>query len=72
VGYIRIDFTASGPVYFRVYNLSYGYSIRYPESGIETSGRFIVPVLPGTTYVYIEHPALLIGASATFTITYVY
>jgi hypothetical protein len=72
VGYIRVDFTASGPVYFRVGNSNYGYSVRYPESGTATSGSFIIPVLPGTTYLYIEHPAVLIGASITFTTTYVY
>ena len=70
-GYIRVDFTASGPVYFRVGNSNYGYSVRYPESGTATSGSFIIPVLPGTTYLYIASLSLF-GVSTTFTITYIY
>lgn len=72
-GYLRVSFTASGPIYFRVgSSFIGGYYYRYPESGTATSGSFVVPVLPGTTWIYIENTALLIGASVTFTIEYVY
>jgi len=72
-GYIRIDFTATGPVYFWIGSSYTGtYYSRYPSTDTVTSGSFLVPVFPGTTYVYIYHPALLIGATVTLTITYIY
>jgi len=73
-GYLVITFSATGGVYFYVGNGDYW--VRYPSpsssSSVASSGSFIVPVLPGTTYVYIYNPALFTGASVTISITYVY
>jgi len=77
-GYITVTFTASGPVYFWVgSSFTGGYYMRYPiplrgTFDTATSGTFTAPVYPGTTNIYINHPALLIGATVTFTITYTY
>jgi len=48
--------------------------VRYPtDCGSSTdSGRFIVPVLPGTTYIYIYNPSWFFGVSVTITVEYVY
>jgi len=69
-GYLVITFSATGGVYFYVGNGDYW--VRYPTEGTVSLGRFIVPVIPGTTYVYIYNPSLLSGASVTITITCVY
>jgi chaperonin cofactor prefoldin len=78
-GYVTVTFTASGPVYFWVGSSFTGgeYYMRYPvplrgSFDTATSGSFTAPVYPGTTYLYIRHPALLIGATVTFTVTYTY
>jgi len=75
-GYLVITFSANGNIYFYVGgNGTYGsYSIRYPYSSsfVASSGSFIVPVLPGTTYVNIYNPSIVFGVSVTITITYVY
>jgi len=77
-GYLVITFSAVGNVYFYVGNGSYW--VRYPSgcnspSGCPiaaSSGSFIVPVLPGTTYVRIYTPSIYAGSNITITVTYVY
>jgi len=71
-GYLRITFSATGDVYLYVGNGDYW--VRYPSdySKTATSGSFIVPVLPGTTYIYIYNPSLLSGRSVTITVEYTY
>jgi len=69
-GYLVITFSATGNVYFYVGNGNYW--VRYPTDGTASSGSFIEPVLPGTTYVYIYNPSLFFGTSVTISITYVY
>ena len=73
-GYIRITFTASGGVLFWVGNSFTGeYYYRYPSNATTAvSGSFIVPILPGITYIYIENPAWLSGVTVTLTIEYTY
>jgi len=72
-GYVTVEFTASGPVYFHLgSNFTNSYYTMYPTSGTATSGSFTLPIFPGTTWLYVKHPAVLIGATVTFTITYVY
>jgi len=71
-GYIEITFQATEDIYFYVGNGDYW--VRYPTNCITyaDSGRFIVPVLPGTTYIKIYNPSLLFGVSITITVVYVY
>jgi len=71
-GYLQITFSATGNVYFYVGNGDYW--VRYPSDYSKTaaSGSFIVPVLPGATYVYIYNPSLFSGVSVTVSIEYVY
>ena len=74
-GYVTISFTATTGVYFWVQSSFTGTNYaRYPSTSPDTatSGSFTIPVTKGTTYLYIRNPALLFGASVTFTITYVY
>ncbi|NAY89625.1 MAG: hypothetical protein GU347_02780 [Desulfurococcales archaeon] len=77
-GYIKINFTSSGGVYFWVGNSQYvsynnGYYSRYPPPGdTATSGSFTVPVFPGTTKIYIRNPGILVGVTVTYTLEYVY
>ena len=54
-GYIRVSFTATQGVYIWVGGSFTGeWYYRYPREGFATSGSFIVLVLPGATYIYIE------------------
>lgn len=71
-GYIEITFQATRNVYFYVSNGDYW--VRHPTNcnTYTDSGRFIVPVLPGTTYIKIYNPSLLFGVSVTITVVYVY
>lgn len=73
-GYIRVDFAASGDVYFMVGSIfTGGWYATYPLTGTATSGRFTIPVFPGTTYLYVGNPGLLASRVAVaFTITYIY
>jgi cell division protein FtsB len=73
-GYIRVDFAASGDVYFMVGSrFTGGWYATYPLTGTATSGRFTIPVFPGTTYLYVGNPGLLASRVAVaFTITYIY
>jgi uncharacterized protein YlxW (UPF0749 family) len=72
-GYIRVSFTATLGVYIWVGSSFTGeWYCRYPREGFATSGSFIVPVLPGATYIYIGNPSLLLGVTVTLTIEYTY
>ena len=72
-GYIRVDFAASGSVYFWVGSeLAGGWYAPYTSYGTTTSGRLTVPVFPGTTNLDIRNADLLTGVTVTFTVTYIY
>ena len=76
-GYLRISFTATRDIYIWIAN-DYvgGYYYRYPvpTRGLTyaSSGSFIVPVLPGTTYIEIYNPSWFSGVTVTITIEYIY
>ncbi|PNV81824.1 MAG: hypothetical protein C0179_00730, partial [Fervidicoccus sp.] len=48
------------------------YFSRYPLQKETSSGTFIVPVLPGETYITIHNPSILLGTAATISIEYHY
>jgi cell division protein FtsB len=68
-GYIRISFTATQAIFIWV-GSSFTGSWYSQING--TFGDFIVPVLPGTTSIYISNPSLFFGVTVTLTIEYVY
>lgn len=75
-GYITITFNAQRQIYLEAYS-SYIYTwyARYPLSGTATSGTFKIPVLPGTTSIYIQDmPGILEtgGQTVVLSATYVY
>ena len=76
-GYLKISFTATRDIYIWVANDYVGghyYRYPVPERGYTyaSSGSFIVPVLPGTTYIRIYNPSLFSGVTVTITIEYIY
>jgi peptidoglycan hydrolase CwlO-like protein len=72
-GYIRVSFTATHGVYIWVGSSFTGeWYYRYPREGFAARGSFIVPVLPGVTYIYIGNPSPLLGVTVTLTIEYTY
>jgi len=72
-GYLRISFTATQGVYIWVGSSFTGeWYYLYPRDGYATSGSFIVPVLPGTTSIYIGNPSWFLGVTVTLIIEYVY
>jgi cell division protein FtsB len=72
-GYLRISFTATQGVYIWVgSSFTDEWYYLYPRDGYATSGSFIVPVLPGTTFIYIGSPSWFSGVTVTLTIEYVY
>jgi len=76
-GYLIISFTATRDIYIWIAN-DYvgGYYYRYPvpTRGLTyaSSGSFIVPILPGTTYIEIYNPSWFSGVTVTITIEYIY
>jgi cell division protein FtsB len=68
-GYIRISFTATQAVDMWIGS---DYVGKYYYYYSNTSGAFIVPVLPGTTYIYIKNPSWFLGVTVTLTVEYVY
>jgi peptidoglycan hydrolase CwlO-like protein len=68
-GYIRISFTATQAVDMWIGS---DYVGKYYYYYSNTSGAFIVPVLPGTTYIYIRNPSWFLGVTVTLTVEYVY
>jgi len=72
-GYIKVNFTASEPVYFWVGSSFTGkYYARYPSQAEAASGSFIIPVFAGTTLLYMVNPSYWAGTTVTFTVIYVY
>jgi len=73
-GYIQVDFTASGEIYFWVQSsFTNTFYSRYPPSSDDTatSGSFIIPVLPDVTLFFVYNPQST-EASIEITVTYVY
>ncbi len=74
-GYIIVEFTATGGVYFLIgsSNTIPPIYARYPPMPPDTatSGKFIIPVTRGRTYVHIVNPSPYSGVTVTYTITYV-
>ena len=74
-GIIKIDFSATSPIYFAIgtnhVNATY---TRYPYGSADTTprGSFYAAVFPGNTSVQIFNPNLFLGVTATVTVTYIY
>lgn len=70
-GYVTVDYVSDTPVYFVFYNENYAYQIRMPSTLADTSGSYVIPVLPGTNTMEI-HDYVANPATITLNLTYFY
>jgi hypothetical protein len=63
-GYIKVSFTATQRAYIWVGSSFTGeWYCLYPREDFATSGSFVVPVLPGATYILETHQYFLASQS---------